>query len=147
MSVYKKRSADIHTLPCHSYTTCSTWAACWQSFTLWLLSCLWGRASYVRLYKLRVTRVMMNISVIISCWLNTAGGEQKKTGWRQYIWFRRQQRENQRCSLLDARAWEEKGGEQAMVPSKARMLMIDACSWLNTSTSYGESHRSSHQFT
>ena len=40
--------------------------------------------------------------------------------------------------LLDPRAWEEKGGEQAMVPSKARMLMIDVCSWLNTSTSWGE---------
>lgn len=44
-----------------------------------------------------------------------------------------------RCSevffLRDPRAWEEKGGEQAMVPSRARMLMIDVCSWLNTSTS------------
>ena len=44
----------------------------------------------------------------------------------------------QRCFLLEARAWEEKGGEQAMVPSKARMLMIDVCSWLSTSISWGE---------
>lgn len=42
------------------------------------------------------------------------------------------------CFLQDPRAWEEKGGAQAMVAFRERMLMIDVCSWLKTRISWGE---------
>lgn len=35
----------------------------------------------------------------------------------------------------------EKGGVQAMVPFKAKMLMMAVCSWLRISTSYKHTHR------
>lgn len=62
------------------YTSCSTTATSWASFSLWSLSCASvGRGSYVRRYKKRVTRVMMNISMIIICWLSTAEQREGET--------------------------------------------------------------------
>lgn len=49
----------------------------------------------------------------------------------------RLENKQQKCFLLDPRAWEENGGEQAMLPFKAKMLIIAVCSWLRTSMIYG----------
>ena len=41
----------------------------------------------------------------------------------------------------------EKGGTQAMVPFKAKMLMIAVCNWLRMSTSYKHKRKHTHTHT
>lgn len=110
-----------------------------------------GKGSYCRRYSRRDPSVIRNISRIRSCWLITVETERrrkressasqrnsKSNSWMSYwrYWWPREWMERMDVDSLYPLAMEEKGGEQAMVPFTAKMLMMAVCSWLRISTSY-----------
>lgn len=126
---------------CVFFQTLSSIRAALRSTFLfsWLSRASQGSGSYERRYKKRLTSVMMNISMIIICWLST----ENQRDAEMYQNFRAREREKKKDKLCgqflqEPRAWEENGGAQAMVPSRERMLMIDVCSWLKMRTSWAE---------